>query len=219
LLFRAAGIPSWCDTASLYPGDDRHPTIRRAITEGALAFIPCFSSRSAARRASGQNDELLLAVSQMRRHRLDIPWLIPVRFDDCDIPDLELGAGRTLASIQRADLFGPGREQAAGRLVVAVQRLLRFPLPLVAEPTPPVPAPAAPVAVPVGNVTWIVEADPVLWLRSGPGKSFPTVGCLDYGQQARGNSSGVKGGKYTWYPIQGNDDGWAWGNGIWLRSA
>jgi hypothetical protein len=53
-----------------------------------------------------------------------VPWLIPVRFDDCDIPDLDLGGGRTLASIQRADLFGDSRDAGVARLVVTVLRVL-----------------------------------------------------------------------------------------------
>src|SRR5205823_4175530 len=58
--------------------------------------------------------------------RPDDPWLIPVRFDDCDIPDLDLGAGRTLASIQRVDLFGDRRDVGIARLVTQVLRLLRL---------------------------------------------------------------------------------------------
>jgi hypothetical protein len=69
----------------------------------------------------------LLAIEQLRRRRPDDPWLIPVRFDDCVIPDLYLGAGRTLRSIQWADLFGPNRDLATGRLLVAVQQLLSPP--------------------------------------------------------------------------------------------
>jgi hypothetical protein len=124
-MLEAAGIPVWRDTASLWPGEDWRAKIRNAITHDALVFIACFSSRSAARQQSYQNEELLLAIDQLRRRRPDDPWLIPVRFDDFDVPDLELGAGRTLASIQRVDLFGPNRELAARRLVEAVQRLLQ----------------------------------------------------------------------------------------------
>lgn len=57
--------------------------------------------------------ELSLAIDQLRLRRPDDPWLIPVRFDDCNIPDLELGVGRTLASIQRADLFGASRDMGS----------------------------------------------------------------------------------------------------------
>lgn len=128
----AAGIPVWRDTASLWPGEDWRAKIRDAIVRDALVFIACFSVRSAARRKSFQNEELLLAIDQLRLRRPDDPWLIPVRFDHCEIPDLALGAGRTLASIQRADLFGPNRGREAGRLVAAVKRLLQESIPAMA---------------------------------------------------------------------------------------
>jgi hypothetical protein len=120
-----AGIPVWRDTASLWPGENWSAKIRGAIKSDALVFIACFSTHSAARQRSYQNEELLLAIDQLRQRRPDDPWLIPVRFDDCDIPDFELGAGRTLTSINRADLFGTDRGPATRRLVEAVQRLLQ----------------------------------------------------------------------------------------------
>lgn len=218
LLFQAAGISVWRDTARLRPGDDRRAMISDAIRHDALAFIPCFSSHSAARRISNQNEELRLAINQLRLQRPYDPWLIPVRFDDCYIPDFELGAGRTLASIEPANLFGPNREQAADRLVAAVQRLLQPSPPHVAEPVLPVPPLVTSGAAPVSTVTWVVEANPRLWLRSGPGIDCQTVGWLDYGQRARGNSSGVERAGITWYLLQTNDDGWAWGNSAYLRA-
>jgi hypothetical protein len=135
----AAGIPVWRDTASLWPGEDWRAGIREAITDDALVFIACFSSHSAARQKSRQNEELLLAIEQLRSRRPDEPWLIPVRFDDCDIPDFRLGTGRTLASLQRADLFGASRDQETRRLVAAVQWLLLQPAPSITgspDPTP-----------------------------------------------------------------------------------
>jgi len=80
--------------------------IRRAITDDALVFIACFSHKSLARNKSYQNEELTVAIEQLRSRRPDVPWLIPVRFDDCEIPDYDIGPGRTLRSIHRADLFG-----------------------------------------------------------------------------------------------------------------
>jgi hypothetical protein len=49
---------------------------------------------------------------------------IPVRFDDCEIPDFDLGAGRMLAGVQRADLFGDSNQENASRLVTAIKRIL-----------------------------------------------------------------------------------------------
>lgn len=121
----AAGIRVWRDTEELWPGEDWRAKVRKAITGDALVFIACFSRNSVSRDKSYQNEELLLAIEQMRQRKPDKPWLIPVRFDDCVIPDWDIGAGRTLSSIQRADLFGDGdREIAVGRLVTSVLRLL-----------------------------------------------------------------------------------------------
>ena len=126
-ILEAAGIRVWRDTEDLWPGEDWRTRIRHAITKNALAFIVCFSEHSEARRVSGQNEEVMLAVDQMRLRRPDQPWLIPVRFDDIDLPDIEIGGGRTLNSIQRADLLGDAWDQGAARLVAGVLRALEGP--------------------------------------------------------------------------------------------
>jgi hypothetical protein len=123
---QAAGIPVWRDTADLWPGEDWRLKIRRAITDRALAFLACFSQVGLARTRTYQRQELNLAIEEMQLRSPDEPWLIPVRFDDCEIPDRDIGGGRTLTSIQQADLFderfGPGAE----RLVAAILRILRI---------------------------------------------------------------------------------------------
>jgi hypothetical protein len=131
----AAGIPVWRDSADLWPGEDWRAKIRQAITDNALVFIASFSRASLGRHRSYQNEELVLAIEQLRLRppdepwlipaRLpDVPWLIPVRFDDCAIPDRDLGGGRTFASIQSADLFGDRIAEGTARLVTAVLRIL-----------------------------------------------------------------------------------------------
>jgi isopentenyl diphosphate isomerase/L-lactate dehydrogenase-like FMN-dependent dehydrogenase len=62
----AAGIPVWRDTADLWPGQDWRTNIRRAITSDALVFLACFSQQSLSRSRSYQNEELLLAIEQLR---------------------------------------------------------------------------------------------------------------------------------------------------------
>jgi TIR domain len=120
----AAGIPVWRDTADLWPGEDWRARIRQAITDNALVFIACFSRASLGRHRSYQNEELLLAIEQLRLRWPDDPWLIPVRLDECEIPDLDIGGGRTLASIQRVDLFASRSGQEIARLIAAVLRIL-----------------------------------------------------------------------------------------------
>jgi hypothetical protein len=123
-VLEAAGIPVWRDTQDLWPGENWRAKIRRAISDEALVFLACFSRTSRARQVSYQNEELALAIEQMRLRRSSDAWLIPVRFDDSEIPDLALGSGLTLASIQRCDFFGSRRDPEAARLVKAVRRVL-----------------------------------------------------------------------------------------------
>jgi hypothetical protein len=121
----SAGVPVWLDKEDLWPGEDWRLKIRRAITKESLVFIACFSKNSNARDVSYQNEELNLAVEQLRKRPPGgTPWLIPVRLDDCEIPEYEIAAGRLLDSLQMVDLFGEDRENAASRLVGAVIRSL-----------------------------------------------------------------------------------------------
>jgi hypothetical protein len=123
-VLEAAGVRVWRDKSDLWPGEDWREKIRRAITDNALVFIACFSRKSVARKRSYQNEEMALAIEQLRLRRPGEPWLIPVRFDDCEIPNLDIGSGRTLTSIQRADLFGDHSDEGTFRLVQAVLRIL-----------------------------------------------------------------------------------------------
>ena len=135
----AAGVRVWRDTSDLWPGEDWRARIRDAISRNALVFIACFSRRGVMRRKSYQNEELAIAVDQLRLRRPDVPWLIPVRLDDCVIPDLDIGGGRILASLQCADLFGDRRDEQGSRLVAAVLRILgQSPVSACAAGAPPV---------------------------------------------------------------------------------
>lgn len=118
---KAAGIPVWLDTSDVWPGEDRQAKIRHAITDGAV-FLACFSKASLASPKSYQNEQLVIAIEQLKLRRPGSPWLIPVRFDDCDLPDTDLGCGRTLASIQAVDLFGDRSAEGMNRLVSALLR-------------------------------------------------------------------------------------------------
>jgi TIR domain len=119
-----AGIPIWRDTADLWPGEDWRAKIREAITVNALVFLACFSQQSVNRVRSYQYEELILATEELRLRRPEQPWLIPVRFDECQIPDREIGSGRTLPHLQIADLFGNRYRENLERLVAAIQRIL-----------------------------------------------------------------------------------------------
>ena len=119
-----AGFRVWRDTADIWPGQDWRLEIRDAIQAGSLVFIGCFSENSERRETSYQNQELILAVEQMRARRPGVPWLIPVRFADCRLPAFDLGAGRMLDSLQHIDLFDGDWERDMPRLIGAVHRVL-----------------------------------------------------------------------------------------------
>jgi hypothetical protein len=123
-VLEANGIPVWRDIQSLQPGQDWKLAIRRAITKDALAFVACFSRTGQSGAASYQNEELLLAIDQFRRHPPDQMWLIPVRLDECELPEYDLGAGRTLASLQSADLFGKTRADHTKRLIEMIAQVV-----------------------------------------------------------------------------------------------
>jgi transcriptional regulator with XRE-family HTH domain/tetratricopeptide (TPR) repeat protein len=120
----SAGIRVWRDIDVL-PGEDWRTKIRRAITDDATVFIACFSRSRLFGGPSRQNEAL--AIEQMRAHLPDESWLIPVRFDDCGVPDWDVGGGRTLESIRSADLFDERREEDVERLLTSVTHILSRP--------------------------------------------------------------------------------------------
>jgi hypothetical protein len=138
-LLGSAGISVWRDKTNIWAGDDWKREIRRAIQENALAFVGCFSKASAARAKSGQNEEVLLAIDEIRARNPAIPWFFSVLLDDeAEVPDLEIGGGRMLRDLQWVKLSGPNwdMEQVA-RLLGGIGRVL--------GQTAPVPAAAAPL--------------------------------------------------------------------------
>jgi hypothetical protein len=136
IFLEAAGIQVWRDRDQLWPGEEWKIQIRRAIQRDALAFIACFSENTAMRAKSYQNEELVLAVSEYRLRPPGRPWLFPVRFSDVDMPEFDLGAGKTLDALQRTDLFGAARESGLARLALSISRVIA-PQQLSSNPAPP----------------------------------------------------------------------------------
>lgn len=121
----AADFIVWRDKDKLWPGDDWQQEIRKAIRSGTFVFLACFSSNLAKREKSYQFEELTLAAEEYRTRPPGAPWLMTARLDECEIPDFDLGAGRTLGrSIHRADVFGPQKTAQLSRLIVSIQRAI-----------------------------------------------------------------------------------------------
>jgi hypothetical protein len=118
----SVGFRVWRDTKELWPGDEWRTKIREAITSDSLVFLACISDNSVAKTSSYQHEELALAVDEFRQRPPGQGWLIPIRFSECKLPSYDLGAGRTLDSLQRVDLIGDNWEGGIGRLSVSVDR-------------------------------------------------------------------------------------------------
>ncbi len=120
----AAQIPYWRDRKSLAPGDHWENKVREAISSGALVFLACFSEQSRKKPKSYMNEELTIAVEEFRKFPPDVTWLIPVRFDDGDIPEWGLGAGHSLKSLNYSNLHGDNYVAEAVRLIIVIRQTL-----------------------------------------------------------------------------------------------
>ena len=100
----AAGIQVWRDKDQLAPGMQWKTAIRRAIRNGTF-FLACFSKASASRTKSYMFEELTIAIDELRQRSQDSSWFLPLKLNDCDIPDWDIGGGRNLRDIQYAELY------------------------------------------------------------------------------------------------------------------
>ena len=100
----AHNIDVWLDRDRIKPGQRWKDVIRSAITEGAF-FLACFSSEYLARKRSYMNEELTLAIDELRQRQFDRAWFIPVQLSPGEMPDRSIGGGETLKSIQWVALY------------------------------------------------------------------------------------------------------------------
>ena len=101
---KSHGIQVWLDRNDIDPGSRWEQAIRRAIHQGAF-FIACFSEEYHNRGQTYMNEELTLAIDEMRQRPTDQIWFIPVKLNDCEIPDRSIGGGETLQAFQHVNLY------------------------------------------------------------------------------------------------------------------
>ncbi len=106
----AAGISIWLDREQIKPGHRWKDVIREAIENGSF-FIACFSKEYEKKDKSYMNEELALAIEQIRKYQRNRIWFIPVLLSNCYIPNYSIGGGETLRDIQWVDL---GKEKKKG---------------------------------------------------------------------------------------------------------
>lgn len=101
---RAHGITVWLDRDKIMPGHRWADAIREGISQGDF-FIACFSAEYHKRSKTYMNEELTLAIEELRQRPTDRAWFIPVLLSECEVPDRNIGAGQTLRSIQWVELY------------------------------------------------------------------------------------------------------------------
>src|SRR5688572_29430341 len=74
---RTAGVEVWLDRERIKPGQRWKDAIRNAIRSGAL-FIACFSREYFERDKSYMNEELTIAIDELRLRATNRTWFIPV---------------------------------------------------------------------------------------------------------------------------------------------
>jgi hypothetical protein len=117
---KARGLDPWLDKVDLLPGQIWKDEIPKAI-RGAAVFVACLSSRSVDKVGYLQN-EFRLALSVFGERPPGSIYLIPVRLDDCIVPDLQIpDRGLRLQDIQWVDLWQEGEFE---RLVASMKHAL-----------------------------------------------------------------------------------------------
>lgn len=98
-VFDQNNIEYWIDRDKIEPGKIWKQAIRDAINAGAY-FLACFSRECESRTGTYMNEELLIGVDILRTKSYNSGWLIPIKLSSCGIPQLDIGAGRTLQDLQ-----------------------------------------------------------------------------------------------------------------------
>jgi transitional endoplasmic reticulum ATPase len=115
---RVYGLDVWLDRTHIAPGERWQQAIGKAIREGNF-FIACFSPAYAERDSTYMNEELRIAVGQLRLMPLTKRWFVPVMLEKCQIPLFPIDSIDTLNSLQYID-FSNDWDAAMRKLINAI---------------------------------------------------------------------------------------------------
>jgi hypothetical protein len=110
----SAGVTPWLDEEDIVPGQLWESEIDAAITR-CHAFLACLSSKSVA-RTGYVHLEVQKALDRAMKLPLGRTFLIPVRLDACQIPDV-------IARFQWVDYFA---DAGAQRVIGALRQLVHY---------------------------------------------------------------------------------------------
>ena len=98
------GLKVWLDRQDLNPGSRWKQEIRKAIREGAF-FVACFSKEQNKSDKTYMNEELTIAIDELRQKPSERIWFIPVKLNRCKMPDRNIGGGETLRDLHYINLY------------------------------------------------------------------------------------------------------------------
>ena len=97
------GIKVWLDRTQLEPGTRWKDSIENAIRRGV--YFISFHSRSRQNKVrTYANEELGIAIEEIRLRSENTIWFIPVKIDDCTIESRRIGSASNLSDFQFCDL-------------------------------------------------------------------------------------------------------------------
>jgi len=94
-----AGLNVWLDAERLEPGQDWQNEIRNALLQCDVVLV-CLT-RNFDKQHGYRHEELKLALEKAKFVPADQVSIIPVRLEECDMPE-------SLQHLHRVDLFKPG---------------------------------------------------------------------------------------------------------------
>ena len=98
------GIEVWRDVQNLKPGGFWKEDIRKAIQDGAF-FVACFSKEYNEHDETYMNEELTIAIEKLRQRHPNRKWFIPIKLNECELPDFDIGRGKTIEDLTYVKLY------------------------------------------------------------------------------------------------------------------
>lgn len=119
------GVKVWLDRDAILPGMRWKAAITKAITEGSF-FLACFSEEYSGRDRSYMNEELELAIDELRQRPRDRAFFIPVKITPTEIPDYPISSRESIRSLQWVDL-SEDWEEGVERILAVVKSVEELP--------------------------------------------------------------------------------------------
>ena len=113
---RSRGVTVWLDRNDIEPGARWRDAVKNAIRNGKF-FLACFSKELNARDRSYMNEELTLAIDELRARPSDSTWFIPILINNTKIPSRSISQAEDLSHIQTVNLYDNWND--------GIQRILR----------------------------------------------------------------------------------------------